>query len=163
MTDLPADLEDLLQAGYRYAWSLARADGDAEDLVQDACLGIVRAGAPWDRRYLFRCIRNRFLDLRKRAQLAVMEPFDETRAETEDLLAGFDDLLATRDALERGLAELRDAEREVLFLAVNERMTAREIGELTDRPRNTVLSLIHRARRKLGKVLDADAPKENLP
>ncbi len=57
--------------------------------------------------------------------------------------------------LEWALATLRPVEREPLFLSAVEGFTAREIGELTDRPRGTVLSLIHRAKGKMRAALAA--------
>ena len=47
--------------------------------------------------------------------------------------------------LEKLLAILRPAEREVLFLHYYEGRTAEEISQLSGQPRGTVLSLLHRA------------------
>ena len=51
--------------------------------------------------------------------------------------------------MEKALAELTPGEREMLYLFIVEGYTAREISEMTDRPRNTVLSIVHRAQKKL--------------
>ena len=61
------------------------------------------------------------------------------------------------DEMHRALGRLRDDEREVLFLAAVEGYTATELAELTDKPRGTILSMIHRAKKKLREVL---APKD---
>ena len=50
--------------------------------------------------------------------------------------------------LDELLAFLRPEEREALYMNAVEGYSAREIAELTDRPRNTVLSLIHRGKKK---------------
>jgi RNA polymerase sigma-70 factor (ECF subfamily) len=56
--------------------------------------------------------------------------------------------------MEALLAGLRTPEREALYLNVVEGYTAKEIGRLTDTSRNTVLSLIHRAKEKLRAALE---------
>lgn len=75
----------------------------------------------------------------------------------EEAAGGEEDAIALIDSaeLERALALLRPLEREALFLAAVEGYTAKEIGELTQQPRGTVLSLIHRARHKLRSALTA--------
>ena len=57
--------------------------------------------------------------------------------------------------LEGALTRLRAPEREALFLNVVEGYTAREIAALTNQPRGTVLSLIHRAKQQLRQALEA--------
>ena len=51
---------------------------------------------------------------------------------------------------------LHPAERETLFLHYHQGHTAEEIGQLTGQPRNTVLSIIHRAIRKLRVAAASD-------
>lgn len=62
----------------------------------------------------------------------------------------------TKVAIEQMLAKLRDIEREALFLHIVEGYSANEIAALTGRPRGTVLSLIHRSRKKLAALDAAD-------
>lgn len=61
--------------------------------------------------------------------------------------------------LERALDQLRATEREILFLSVLEEYSAREIAELTGRPRGTILSIIHRAKKKLRGWITRDEAK----
>ena len=51
-------------------------------------------------------------------------------------------------------------ERAVLVLSALEGYTAREIGELLDAPRGTILSLMHRTRAKLRRWLQDDPDQE---
>ena len=55
----------------------------------------------------------------------------------------------TSDELDRFLRQLRDVERETLYLSVVEGYTADEISTMTSTARGTVLSMIHRAKIKL--------------
>ncbi len=147
---------DLLQAGFRYALSLGPAPGEADDLVQEAWLRLHRArGRVRDKALLFRAIRNLFIDNYRRQRLVVFEPLDGA-AETADGALLLDDRV-TLDDLKAPLAALGSEEREALFLNVVEGYTAREIAELTGRPRGTVLSLIHRAKRKLREALTSES------
>lgn len=153
---LPANAEGLLTSGYRYALSLTHDPSAAEDLLQDACLAILGAGAPWERSYLFTTLRHRFID-RCRREAKVRFLSLDGGDEAPPLDPGDDwtapDVLRNGQ-LERALGTLRFEEREALFLAAVEGYTAEEIGELTSRPRGTVLSLLHRAKAKLRTLLE---------
>ena len=63
-----------------------------------------------------------------------------------------------RDKLEIG--EVVGTERELLYLAYVEGYTTQELADMTGRPRNTVLSQLHRARHKLRGALGDDTRKE---
>ncbi len=158
--DGPEELAQLFQRGYRYALALTHEPDRAADLLQDACVACLSARAPWRTGYLFSAIRSRFIDQYRRHKLAVVDPVGDeeelaraaalgAEAEVRDQEMVRTELRSLGPALE----SLRTEEREALFLAAVEGYTAREIAETTGRPRGTVLSLIHRARRKLRDLL----------
>lgn len=145
----------LLNAGYRYALSLSASECDAEDLVHDAWVRLMRHQhhSP-DKPLLYRTIRNLYIDrYRRRRKFPEVEyqEFDQaTVGHAED--QSFD--LIKADEMNDVLARLRDQERETLYLSVVEGYTVDEIGSLTDRARGTVLSQIHRTKAKLRKYLE---------
>ncbi len=144
------ELEDLLQRGYRFAFSLTHDREEAEDLLQDAWLAVLKRRGPRHVGYLFQTIRNRFVDQARRRRLIVLEPLGTEEEERGGL--GFLDEAEVRvdmATLDQALGILRPEERETLFLAAVEGFTLREIAELTRRPLGTVSSLVQRARRKL--------------
>lgn len=148
-------LESLIQRGYRYALSLTRDAAAAEDLLQDAWISILSRRAPRHVGYLFATIRNRFVDLDRRRRLVVLEPLEPEVAPwiEEDPL----DLEAHHvraDEVEKVLGALRAEEREVLYLAVVEGWSVREIAELTDRPLGTVSSWLRRAKLRLRRRVE---------
>ena len=155
------DPRELIQAGFRYALSLAPRIPDAEDLVQEAWLRLHRKGGVRDRAQFYLTIRRLFIDQYRRAKILSFEslhgPFEP--ADSGGELAGVLDAVD----LEQPLSRLREEEREALFLNVVEGYTAQEIADLTNRPRNTVLSLIHRARSKLRKELERKADNDGAP
>jgi RNA polymerase sigma-70 factor (ECF subfamily) len=157
MSKSHADLVDLVQRGYRFAFSLTHHAAWAEDLVQDAWLSVLRAGGPWSRQYMFAAIRNRFVDECRRRQIVSFETLDEqseSNGATADSSASdvWDDAIDAA-GLERALGALRSEERAVLFLAAVEGYTAREIADLLGCPRGSVLSLMHRARGRAREYL----------
>ena len=151
------NLDDLLHRGYRFALSLTHDAASADDLVQDAWLGLLKVRGPWTHGYLFAAIRNRFIDQCRREKLITVEPFEDHASKGLDgdgQLWSDDGMLVVEEGkLDLALGRLRPEERAVLLLAAVEGHTAREIGELLDCPRGTVLSLMHRARRKLRQWL----------
>lgn len=157
------NLDDLLRRGYRFALSLTHDAASADDLIQDAWLGLLKARGPWTRAYLFAAIRNRFVDHCRREKLIAFEPLEDRAGEgtdgDEQLWSndGDENLMLEDGKLDLALGRLRPEERAVLLLSAVEGHTAREIAELLDCPRGTVLSLIHRARHKLRQWLQAES------
>ena len=136
----------LVQAGYRYALALTHHHYDAEDLVQQAWLKLShRYGRVRNRSMLYITIRRLFYDQCRRGKIVSFGPLDDSPEPlSPETTSSCDDL----DVL---LAGLRAEEREAIYLNAVEGYTAREIAEQTGLPRNTVLSLIHRARQKLAR------------
>lgn len=154
---------DLLQAGYRYALSLRARKDDAEDLVQEAWYRLHRhAGRVGGKALLFTAIRNVYVDRWRRERLVVFEPLDDRDEPVDETAKPDEARFAVRD-LAAPLAALRSEEREALFLSVVEGYTAQEVADFTGRPRGTVLSLIHRAKRKLRQALQDDSAAEEIP
>ena len=152
------DLDALLQRAYRYALSLARDEDTARDLVQDACLSIARRGGPWRAGYVLTSVRNRFIDTTRRADHHTRE-VEEYDATTDAPTPFAGEAPGLGDALDT----LRPIEREVLFLHAVEGFSASEIGALTDQPRGTVLSLLHRTKAKLRPLLTDPSLADDLP
>lgn len=150
-----SELEALLQRGYRFALALTHDPDRASDLLQDAWVAILRRGAPRHVGYLFKTLRNRFIDQERRRRLVALEPLDSIEHDADalsflDEASWFPDL----DTVGQALGELRPVEREALFLAAVEGHSVREIAELTEQPLGTVSSLVQRARRKVRQFFD---------
>jgi RNA polymerase sigma-70 factor, ECF subfamily len=142
-----AQLDALLQRGFRYALSLVHDRGEAEDLLQEACLRLARKGGPWKAGYLLTTLRNVFIDDYRRRRKILFQPLGELDPATEGPHPERD------EALERALGLLKDEEREMVYLQAVEGYSAGEIASLVGRPRGTVLSKIHRAKQRLRQLL----------
>ncbi|NRA95693.1 MAG: RNA polymerase sigma factor [Planctomycetes bacterium] len=150
-------IDELLRRGYRYALSLTHDPTLSEDLLQEACLRISRRSGPWHAAYLFKTIRNLRIDASRLGARQPVEPLvgDGPRAPTPD------EPEWGADELAGALAQLRPEDREMLFLTAVEGYTTAEIAQLTGRPRGTILSALHRAKKKLRQLL-ADDEEEGL-
>lgn len=146
----PTDLDSMLQSGFRFAYSLTHHRQDAEDLVQRAWLRLQRRYAGCDSLPLmFTTLRNLFYDDCRRAKIVPFTTLDDELGATPTVEVALAHAPGVQGDLETLLGMLEVAEREALYLNCIEGMTAKEIGELTGRPRNTVLSVLARAQRKL--------------
>lgn len=157
-----SELRELLSAGYRYACALRVDPFDAEDLVQESWMKVVRAyGTRITRAVFLRTIRNLYIDNFRRARRFQHVPIEDT-PHIVDASAELAVLDVGDPQLNRCLARLRVPEREALFLMVVEGYTAEEVGHLTHTPRGTVLSLVHRARMKMQNYLMDGETTENV-
>lgn len=147
------DDRQLINSGYRYAVSLSHNQHDAEDLIQQACLKVLRIhGSLMSKSYLFTTIRNLFYDgLRQKRSISEVQISDEN---IMDETSSHTHAVDQKIDLEEILGCLRPEEREVLFLQCVEGYTAQEVSTLTDQPRGTVLSLLSRAKQRLNKRYD---------
>jgi RNA polymerase sigma-70 factor (ECF subfamily) len=143
-----ADVIHLVDAGFRYGFSLTHHRQDAEDLVQQACLQVVRKkGRVVEKGYLFVAIRNLFRDgCRRRALVTYAALTDETNNGQDCTDTRHTD---NRLDVETILEALPCDDREILYLNCIEGFTAEEIGEVTGHSRSTILSRLARAKRKL--------------
>ena len=149
MKEAPNSLEEKLQNGYRYALALTHDSQMAQDLLQTACLKISKRGGPWEMPYIVTTIRNSYIDNLRRSRKLDFYPIDE-----EDLVGDVDMMLSSFDPeLESALAQLQEDVRELLYLSVVEEYSASELADLTQRPRGTILSILHRTKRTLRGLL----------
>lgn len=153
---------EIIQDGYRYALSLTHDRDDAQDLIQEAWLKIHETDKhPANiRALLYSVIRNIFIDNYRRnkrfpqdSSQIISDPHNP-----EKLLI---DNIRIKN-IELCLAELKPHEREVLFLKCFEEYTAKEISDITGEPRGTILSLIHRARQKIMKLMGENEENDKI-
>jgi RNA polymerase sigma-70 factor (ECF subfamily) len=138
------DDSEMLQAGFRYAYSLCHDYHDAEDYVQQAWFRLHRKyGKVETKALLFKTIRNLRMDRLRRDKVVAFEPIEEREFDSHV------EVRASNDDVQAILQQLRTEEREALYLNVVEGYTAQEIADQTGSPRGSILSLIHRAKKKL--------------
>jgi RNA polymerase sigma-70 factor, ECF subfamily len=145
---------------FRFAWRLTGSMADAEDIVQECFLALLRPECSFDpartaiRTYLFGAVRNQSLNrLRRREQGVMPESTDDRTPETEALRGEMADVVAG------AIAELPETQREVLLLAHYEQLSLAEVAEITQVEVTAVKSRLQRARATLRETLAAYAPR----
>jgi RNA polymerase sigma-70 factor (ECF subfamily) len=153
-------LEEHHRPLFRFAWRLTGSMVDAEDIVQECFLALLRPDFSFDparitiRTYLFGVVRNQSLKrLRRKEQAAAPEPADRRTPETEALR----DEIA--ESVARAIAELPETQREVLLLSHYEQLPLAEIAKITQLEVTAVKSRLQRARTTLRQTLAAYAPR----
>lgn len=145
---------------FRFAWRLTGSVADAEDIVQDCFLGLLKPDCGFDparaaiRTYLFGAVRNQWLKrLRRREHDELTDPVDRRTPEAEALRS------EVAGAVARAIAQLPDTQREILLLAHYELLPIAEIAEITELEATAVKSRLQRARATLRETLAAYAPQ----
>ena len=151
---------------YRTAYHLAGNRVDAEDLTQETYLRAYRGFASFRggnaRAWLFTILRHVFLDeCRRRRRTPVIESADDDAHRFTANRAGSWSPSAESevlrrlpsDAVERAFAALPPDWRLVVLLADVEELSYREIAGIMQIPLGTVMSRLHRARRRLQEQL----------
>lgn len=150
----------LLQQLYRYCYALAGCPDAAYDLLHDGIERYLTACSEdtvVNVAYLRRIIRNRQNDLWRRDQVLRTQPFDESDGTVASDPISLDEraLEATQiDAeldVQTLLRELEPRDREILYYWAYEGYSTSEISEVLSMPRGTVLSRMHRLKRRLAK------------
>jgi RNA polymerase sigma-70 factor (ECF subfamily) len=146
---------------FRFAYRLTGSAADAEDIVQETFLGLLRAECLYDPRrtslhsYLLGAVRNQALKRqrhREKAHENTAEPVDCRSPETEAMRAELEDTVA------RAVMRLPENQRAVLILAHYEQMPLAEIAQVMEIEVGAVKSRLQRARGSLKEVLAAYAP-----
>lgn len=151
----------------RVARSLTRNAADAEDLVQDSLLRAYKAIDRFDgrhpRAWLLTILRNTNINRnrRRRPELlrdpdvqleqAAQDPADEERSRPDRFVD-----LEFDAALERALDDLSPTFREVIELVDVDGLAYAEAAAVINAPIGTVMSRLHRGRKKIREALRRD-------
>lgn len=143
----------------RYALSLARRSDVADDLVQITVERALANHASYDpanrlEPWLFRILRNAFIDMTRRTktagtQLDVFEMPEIVSTDGEAVVEARLMLQATTEAMET----LPPEQRDILHLVCIEELSYTEAAEVLNVPKGTVMSRLSRARLALAEKL----------
>ena len=149
---------------YRFAYRLTGSASDAEDVVQECFMELLRPACSYDpdrsslRTYLFGVVRNQSLKRRRRSVPSpgeAAEPRAEGSPESRVLHTELEDVVA------RAVMQLPETQKEVLILAHYEQMPLAEIARVMALDLGAVKSRLQRARAALKETLAAYAPGGN--
>jgi RNA polymerase sigma-70 factor (ECF subfamily) len=151
------------QALYRAAYRLMRSTTDAEDLVQEVCaraypcLGEIEA-LEQPRAWLLRVQYRLYIDLRRRYERTHVRAIGDNEEFSSDEPGPAEeaDLALSRWRLEEAWRYLSKEQRLLLALHDVEGYTLSEIQSLTGFKEGTIKSRLHRARVRLGRLLQRE-------
>jgi len=154
-----ARIEVYLPRLYGYALSLAGDHHQAEDLVQESALRALSAGnipgaEPAYRAWLFRILRNAFIDQTRRRKTVAMAAEDKIFLPETEFWQG-DERFITVLTVKLEMAKLPRHQREIIALIDIVGFSYAEAAKLLDVPVGTVMSRISRARRMLLEAIGA--------
>jgi|SRR6185437_10087987 len=141
---------------YRFACRMTGSPADAEDIVQECFLELLRPGCSYNpdrtpiRTYLFGVVRNQSLKRRRRREVSgedSPEARTEVSPEGQALQSELDGTVA------QAVAELPEGYREVLILAHYEQMPLAEIARVLEIKPTTAKSRLQWARAQLKEIL----------
>ena len=148
---------------YRLAYRLCGDRDVAEDLVQETfyeawkSLGRLRH-EDRARAWLYQILRHRYARLRRtESRTPLHVPLDSVEPATSHAPSEADSSIR-HDALQTALNGLSDRVKVPLLMVFMEGQTCQEAADRLDLPLGTVLSRIHRAKRRLRELLRADGP-----
>lgn len=149
----------------RVARGMTGQSADAEDLVQDTLLRAWRSIGTFDgqhpRAWLLTILRNTHINRNRRQRPVLLDDpdvtFERHRGTTEDMPSA-EDLVVDRTfdaAVEEAVVELPEAFREVLVLVDVQGLSYAAAAEVLGVPEGTVMSRLHRARKRVRARLAA--------
>lgn len=143
---------------FRFARRLTGSAAEAEDIVQECFLELLRPGCSYDpdrtpiRTYLFGIVRNQSLK-RLRKSATRLNTNEQTTPEDWVLQEEAGQVVAT------AIARLPEIEKEVLILTHYEQMPLSEVAEIVEAEIGAVKSRLQRAREALRDALGSYAPE----
>ena len=147
---------------YRTAWSLTRSDADAQDLVQETLLRAFRAIERFDGRYprawLLTIMRNANINRVRKKKPDLLDDPDMTFERSTDFADKADPESLVVDPMfdaevEGAFRELPDMFREIVELVDLDGLAYQEAADVLDIPVGTVMSRLHRARKRIREHL----------
>lgn len=151
---------------YRTAWSLTRNDADAQDLVQDTLVRAFRSLDRFDGRYprawLMTIMRNANINRVRKKTPDLLDDPDATFERSAEFADHVDPEAVVVEpvfdaALETAFESLPDIFHEVVELVDVNGLAYAEAAEVLGVPVGTVMSRLHRARRRMRDHLAAAA------
>lgn len=154
--------KDQLNQLYRFAISLTNNDDQAYDLLQTCLEKYLKANLSDIEvpvAYLKRMIRNEFIDETRRRRLyRDVDPEALCRISDENALneVSLEDVFVQQSEVTALLGTMQPEERELLYLWAVEEYTIDEIAQIKQVPRGTLLSKLHRLKKRVQLQQDSD-------
>lgn len=141
-----------LQSLFRYGFSLTSDEQSAHDILQDAIETCLRKPPIQSQAlisYTRSIMRNKFIDQTRHNKRFPMESIEDDTSAVDLDVRMLEDVVIDSVLLDTIWKELDTIEREILYLWAVEGFTTSELAEQLAKPKGTILSIIHRLRKRL--------------
>ena len=142
---------------YRYCFSLTGEEHESYDLLQSSIekfLKVDADGVDNKPAYIKRIIRNHYIDECRKNSKIEEEQYDETVTYVDMNTNSLEKIVASQYQVEAVWQQLTVSEREIMYFWAVEGYTTGELAEFLEIPRGTLLSKIHRLRKRLEQHFD---------
>jgi len=158
---------------YRYALSLCAHEQTAYDLVQSGVerylkkISTLSESLENPLAYIKSIIRNCYFDLERHRKVVSIISIDADDASGMDEYIGLvdsdpmEDILMNQQEVQQLLGSLNAQENELLYLWAVEEHTVEEISQIYAKPRGTVLSKLHRLKKRIREQLQVASVDAN--
>ena len=141
-----------LNSLYRYCFSLTADESQAYDLLHNSLEKFLTANVGQvenDFAYMKRVIRNQYIDENRKRSKYVLEEYDDAVTYLDMDTDALEKMVATQYQVEEVWRKLSVSEREIMYFWAIEGYTTDELARFLDMSRGTLLSKIHRLRKRL--------------
>ena len=155
---------NLLNQLYRYCFALTGNESDAYDLLQSSIEKYLRAGTESVKNkiaFIKKIIRNQYIDEYRKQNRIDVEQYDEAVTYVDMDTRPMEQIVASQLQVESVWRELSSNEREIMYFWAVEGYSTSELAEFLEIPRGTLLSKIHRLRRRLEDIFN-DTYREDV-
>ena len=142
---------------YRYCFSLTGEEHESYDLLQSSIEKFLKVdvdGVDNKPAYIKRIIRNHYIDECRKNSKIEEEQYDETVTYVDMNTNTLEKIVASQYQVEAVWQQLTVSEREIMYFWAVEGYTTDELAEFLEIPRGTLLSKIHRLRKRLEQHFD---------
>jgi len=142
---------------YRYCFSLTGKEHDSYDLLQSSVEKFLKTdinNVDNKSAYIKKIIRNHYIDECRKNSKVDEEQYDETVIYVDMNTNSLEKIVASQYQVEAVWQQLTVSEREIMYFWAVEGYTADELAQFLEIPRGTLLSKIHRLRKRLELQFD---------
>lgn len=148
---------DLLNTLYRYCFTLTGDEHEGYDLLQaslEKFLKIDVSSITNKLAYMRQIIRNQYIDNCRKSSKIDQIQFDDTVTHVDMDISSLETIVANQHQVELIWQKLTSTEREIMYFWAIEGYTTSELSEILGISRGTLLSRIHRLRKRLELEFD---------
>ncbi len=146
-----------LNSLYRYCFTLTGEEHESYDLLQSSVEKFLKADSASINNkpaYIKKIIRNHYIDECRKNSKIEEEQYDETVTYVDMNTNSLEKIVASQYQVEAVWEKLTVSEREIMYFWGVEGYTTDELAEYLEIPRGSLLSKIHRLRKRLELQFD---------